>query len=573
MKNIISTFLFSITTIGLFSQFNQMNIAAKVISQFQNNANMLYQSMDGTSTCEGRIEFMKTNQEMSQITLTFISCEGVITSVNEKIVLTKIQQTDQKFLFADNDQYSARFLSEGGNYKLEKLISKTESNKMTYNFNYPVQNINPAKQSINTNEPKKEVKNTNPALSSSSDRTYLVQEGDYIYKIARNTNCSPTYLMKINNIKDSDILYPGTTITICSESNYMPTAAQNKPKTNSKTPFGNDLSKINTDYESLRVQMENSAKEILSLKTYGEELRKDYELLIKEFNELNASYQNLIAEYKETVEDNKSLRTENERLKQLLKERNINPENELTADEKQKVDALQQQIQSVRSQISDMKTKIDEAQATKTEEPAKPEASAEVQKTEPAQPLVPVYDPKFDEFCQVIVNRVIKDEKTTRLHVERILSYKIQDEKVKEITAVSTNELKHNKIDSKKKVGDYIQTLDIFALMNLQYPSFKTSNEYINTKLYTDIQKTNYTISVGKKDFKVKKSSRDISSMKNNDPHFALIKEDLKKNKIQEGTLEIIVIDQQVNLEYENEQKQFETLHKYSNSSIVKQTK
>lgn len=587
MKRIVTFWALMLSIAPYFAQYKQINIASTVLSSTANSFTMQYQSVDGSSTCSGKIEFTKINQELAQISLSFNACSSVFPGIPNNMVLAKITKTDKQFLFADNDAYSARFMNEAGTYKLEKIISKSESHKYTYHFDY---NLNVASVPVRTMETGKEVK---PSTKSTEGGTYLVEEGDYIYKIARNTNCSPSYLMKINNIQESEILYPGRVIKICDGSSYVQTA----PKSSSsglKMPLGNDLEKIKRDYESLSQLMSTSGQEILSLKTYGEELRKDYEQLVKEFNALNASYNNLIEEYKESVLANKTLTEENERLKQLLRERNINPDQELTAQEKQKVEALQQQIQTVRSQIQDMKSKMDEVQAPvqeekKVEEPkvVEPAPVVETPKAEPvpvetqapapqkvAEPVVENtmpsgVDPKFEEFCTLIKDRVMKDEKTTRLHVERILSYKVQDQKVKEITSVSTNELIGNKLDKKKKVSDYIQTVDIFALMNLKYPSFKSSKEYINTRLNIDVQKVTYSISVSESNFKVKDSSRDLSNVRNNDPHFMFIKEELKKNNIQDGKMEVMVIEETMQLDYQTDADLYEILHRHTKLSML----
>lgn len=590
MKSVLLGFFAFVLTQQVVSQDSQIQVASKVISRYQGNCNMLYQSQDGISTCEGFIEFSKSKDRstLEKISLQFKQCTGVLSGISDYIVLTQIQNTDQKFLFADNEQYSARFIVQsGGNYILDKLISKTGSNKLSFQFSYsskPLETEEKPIAKIQTPAKKdspvvyQEVKR--PAQSPLYSNQYKVQEGDYIYKIARETGCSASTLMAINNIRESDYLYPGQSINLCDNSHAPSNISSSNKPSKSASSIDKQMTGIQKDYESLQKQIASYEKEIASLNTYGTELKKDYELLVREFNELNASYQNLITEYKETVESNKNLQAENERLKQLLKEKNIDPEKELTNTEKEKVDALQQQIQTVRSQISEMKQKIEET-TPKVEEnnsnkevtsPATTDVSTNSEETLPSYELIKE-DPKFIEFSQVISDRIQKDEKTSRLHVERFLSYKLEDNKVKEITSISTNELKNNKIDKKKKVSDYIQTLDIFALMNLQYPDFNTKKEYINTKLYVDIEKTSYMISVGKKDFKVKKSSRDLNTLKSNDPHFELIKEELKKEKVQDGDWNILIIDKQVNLEYEQQTNHYVPLHSFSKPQVIRYNK
>nr|WP_275138670.1 LysM domain-containing protein [Vibrio furnissii] len=44
--------------------------------------------------------------------------------------------------------------------------------------------------------------------------SYTVKKDDYLYKIARNHHVSIKYLLRINNIKQPDLIYPGQIIKL-----------------------------------------------------------------------------------------------------------------------------------------------------------------------------------------------------------------------------------------------------------------------------------------------------------------------------------------------------------------------
>ena len=52
------------------------------------------------------------------------------------------------------------------------------------------------------------------ATTSSGPKTYVVQKGDTVAKIARENNCTYEELVKLNNIKDPKKLQPGQPVKI-----------------------------------------------------------------------------------------------------------------------------------------------------------------------------------------------------------------------------------------------------------------------------------------------------------------------------------------------------------------------
>ena len=45
-------------------------------------------------------------------------------------------------------------------------------------------------------------------------RKYTIQNGDTIYDIARQYDVRPSYLLRLNGLNESDIIYPGETIFV-----------------------------------------------------------------------------------------------------------------------------------------------------------------------------------------------------------------------------------------------------------------------------------------------------------------------------------------------------------------------
>lgn len=63
-------------------------------------------------------------------------------------------------------------------------------------------------------ETKPFVKATAPVATQSGPKTYVIQKGDTIAKIARENNCTYEELVKLNNIKDPKKLQPGQSVKI-----------------------------------------------------------------------------------------------------------------------------------------------------------------------------------------------------------------------------------------------------------------------------------------------------------------------------------------------------------------------
>ncbi len=233
-----------------------------------------------------------------------------------------------------------------------------------------------------------------------------------------------------------------------------------------------------------------------------------------------------------------------------------------------------------------MKTKIDEAKDTTIEEPTKETTEkTKIQETTKSQSTINnstqennTTDPsinssqnqvKFSEFTEAIASRVVEDDKTSRLHIEKELSYKLDEsKKIKEITSINTKSLKGNKIGKKMRIDDYVQPMDIFNLMSMQYPEFKVSENPFPTKLYINIEKIVYQIEVQKKNLKIKKSVPQLSHVKNQSKHMELLKNKIKSEGIEKGSYEVLILDYQLNLEYKTNQNYFDILHTYIDSQI-----
>ncbi len=583
-----SSFLFLLIFLGWeasFSQSTKINISTRAESYSDHSVKMILQSMDGMATCIGDIEYVKSGESFDKITITFSACEKVLPKIAGTLVFSTIQWKEGNIIWAENDLYNAAFAVENNILKLDNISSKTKAVDYIWNFLYQSEI-----QLKTYSEPKQTavLKKGNESKTTSfseatADNEYVIKKDDYIYKIARELNCSPSFLMKENNIKSNDILYPGQKIKICSGA-ALATSFPSPSKPAEKTSqtyknTENDFNRLTDEITRLTKEYKTLNEERTSLKFYSEDLKKEFESLIKDYNAVKKSYESLMAEYKELAADNKKLQQENERLKKILAENKIDPDKELTAEEKQQVEDLKNQIQQARGQLQEMKTKLEEARPEADKQEIK-EKEKEKEETEPAAPQNEVQnttptkvdnsssDNSFNEFCSAITNRFIKDRNAVRLNIEKDLSYKLnKDKMVSEITSINNITLANSNFPKNKSIEDYIQSADIFTLLNLNYPEFNTSLEEIATKLYVDIEKVTYAIKISNDKMKIKKSSKKIANMTNH-PHLALMEERIKQEKIKKGVYNVEIVDQQFNLEYLNEQQQSETLKKYSNSII-----
>lgn len=83
-------------------------------------------------------------------------------------------------------------------------------------------------------------KTTNPYFTD-----YIVKSGDNIYKIAKENNTTPSNILRLNGLNETDIIYPNQTITI--------------PKKGTKFY----ITKQDDTLNSLLVQMEISPNELI----------------------------------------------------------------------------------------------------------------------------------------------------------------------------------------------------------------------------------------------------------------------------------------------------------------------
>ncbi|MDD6323224.1 MAG: LysM peptidoglycan-binding domain-containing protein [Bacilli bacterium] len=83
-------------------------------------------------------------------------------------------------------------------------------------------------------------KTTNPYFTD-----YIVKSGDNIYKIAKENNTTPSNILRLNGLNETDIIYPNQTITI--------------PKKDTKFY----ITKQDDTLNSLLVQMELSPNELI----------------------------------------------------------------------------------------------------------------------------------------------------------------------------------------------------------------------------------------------------------------------------------------------------------------------
>ena len=83
-------------------------------------------------------------------------------------------------------------------------------------------------------------KTTNPYFTD-----YIVKSGDNIYKIAKENNTTPSNILRLNGLNETDIIYPNQTITI--------------PKKDTKFYITKQYDTLN----SLLVQMELSPNELI----------------------------------------------------------------------------------------------------------------------------------------------------------------------------------------------------------------------------------------------------------------------------------------------------------------------
>ncbi len=83
-------------------------------------------------------------------------------------------------------------------------------------------------------------KTTNPYFTD-----YIVKSGDNIYKIAKENNTTPSNILRLNGLNETDIIYPNQTITI--------------PKKDTKFY----ITKQDDTLNSLLVQMEISPNELI----------------------------------------------------------------------------------------------------------------------------------------------------------------------------------------------------------------------------------------------------------------------------------------------------------------------
>lgn len=609
-----SVLIFSLPLL-VSAQYTQINVASKVEQKGAQSQMVYVQSMDGMSTCALPLQYSGSISSLNAIQLDFSTCTSVLKNLSGKESFNEIEKTDTKYVYADNSNYSVRLRVLNNLLLIEKIISKKTDVKYTWNFSYnenlvvpeDVQKTTVPKSSetnrfdASSTEPtkppvKQDVPKSNQKVSSSQtstlqvdDKHYLIQKGDYIYKIARKVGCSPSYLLKINNIKESTVLYPGQTIIICKDGNYKfpeSTASKGTSAVSAKSidKIGGDIEKIKSEYEKLFT--ENT-----SLKTYAEELKQDFEEMVKEFDELKKSYESLTQEYKEMAKDNHALQKENERLRALLKEKNVDPENELTEEEKEHVEQLQEHIKGVRNQLEEMKKEIDDTREGNEEmkenapkeggsgtgsgsgtgvESIPSNKTGSLEEGDEMNNASVNADPSFIQICENILERCKKDEDLKRLLLDRKLIYTLQDDKVVEVKPLESELNKKSKLGKDKSPEDYVLGEDIFALMNLSYNFNGSANSEVKTNLYIDVERITYQAKISDKNIKFKKSSKkNLDELDGKHAHVKAIKETFKEENKKKGKYEIEVIDGQFNLEAEMANDHFNTLKKYSEIAVL----
>ncbi len=562
---LLSSLVFCFVLLGsVNAQYSQVRVSALLDASTSNSQKIKVQSKDGMATCEVDLNFSGAIAKMALLKINFNACSSVLKNLSGVEVFENVEKSEDGFIYADNSKMAVKLSYASGNLIMNKIISKKIDLKYVWMFDYDLkgnsgvstnENSNKISSSKIINEP---TNSTKPKSNFETNYNYYkVVEGDYVYKIARNTGCSPVYILKQNNINESTILYPGQTLIICNESNYTMASSSNsksvKSDFNSKKidDLGNNVAGIKKKYDAL-------FSENTSLKTYGEELKADYEELVNEYQTLKKSYEGLAQEYKGMADDNKKLQAENERLKQLLKERNVDPENALTEEEKLKVDALKNQISSVRSELQEMKNEIDNARAYGND--------SELQEFSPTV----TDDSEFKKICSNIIRRSGKDADMKRLVVETELNYKLSDLKVTEIRAKETNVDEKTKLKGDKKSSDYVTSEDIFNLMSLDYNFTDASSEELDVLFYVDLDKTTYKVKISDSKMKFKSSSKDnLDDLGSDNPHVKLIRKTYEDVGSEKGKYDVVIIDSQFNLEPIVSSAKFKTLKKYSNSEVV----
>ena len=90
------------------------------------------------------------------------------------------------------DNISHNTLNQVWNFNGEKSASSQTSNQ-----------VHESKPQAKIVENKPEQIYSEP-VTSSEEGAYIVQKDDYVYKIARKFNCSPSSILKANNLKVED---------------------------------------------------------------------------------------------------------------------------------------------------------------------------------------------------------------------------------------------------------------------------------------------------------------------------------------------------------------------------------
>jgi LysM repeat protein len=425
-KNILIIFvLLPILSMGQMQQVKLFGKYKGLVSDEENTQGFLFQSLDGAKSCEGKIVLDYEGSIVSSITVDLNGCGVLMNNFGKAFVFQnpeKTEDTDDSYYFIENSEASGRIRVAEDVYYLENLIPKVQTGKVRYRFVYNESELQSPKETSNASENVVANGESDEVKSESDEETgqvkeeindiqiednseeksiaevkeeqgiqsegtqasggyfmYTLKEGDYIYKLAREYQCSPIDLMRINNIEEGRTLYPGEQIKLCGSGNgYEPPIAKSssndsqvttKPKefdeAKSLKAYGEDMkseyeSLVGT-YNELRKSYKSLEKENFSLKTYSEEMKMEYELLVSEFDKVRASYNSLMAEYKELVADYKKVKKENEALKKLVKQLQGGSKEDLSDEEQAKVEELQSKLGTFKDQLKDMREKLEDA--------------------------------------------------------------------------------------------------------------------------------------------------------------------------------------------------------------------
>ncbi|MCI5055725.1 MAG: LysM peptidoglycan-binding domain-containing protein [Flavobacteriales bacterium] len=609
----------------LQAQMQQVKVFAKykgLVSDEENTQGFSYQSLDGAKSCEGKISVKYSGSTVESINVDLGDCGALMQNFGKSFEFRtpeKTDDTDDFYYFLENADASGRIRVSEGVFYLENLIPKTQSNKVRYRFFYNENELNRTNTTTSTTPSKptnpesgkdesekgtsedetvensqienKTDQNTNveesrdqngtktesPSNTKTGYFTYTLVEGDYIYKLAREYNCSPIELLRINGLDEGTVLYPGDQIQLCGSGAGYQAPVVNKDPGQTKTEtqefdevkslkvYGDEMKEeyenLVGTYNDLRKSYKALEKENFSLKTYGEEMKQEYELLVSEFDKVRASYNSLMEEYKELVTDYKRVKKENEELKKLVKQLQGGSPDDLTDEEKAKVAELQSKLGTFKDQLKDMREKLEEAKDEGDDlqfemEDKKDEMDdMQDEKSESANDNAPksseekdfstnenMLDPEknknvLNNFCKGYEEKLVADPDVygAILFAKNITLNLSSEGNISDLSVEGTDAIE--KKDNVKRAeelltGELIQEFEQLSLAGVGEK---------RTKLIVDVKKKSYQIKIKKNNLKF--LSDNAEDMNGSHPHVKLILDKYKEEGAKPGTYRVNIFD------------------------------